>query len=310
MKRKMRKLVFSVVVSALLLSGALATWLTADTAEVMAQEAIGQEAVVSALPAFNGTQPAVIVNGNQPLFTDAEKKRTDAFEVYGELDALGRCTTAYANICKELMPTKERGSIGMIKPSGWHTVKYPEVISDLYLYNRCHLIGYQLAGENDNVKNLITGTRYLNVEGMLPYENMVAGYVQSTGNHVLYRTTPVFAGTDLVAGGVEIEAWSVEDNGAGICFHVYCYNEQPGIEIDHATGDSRLAEAQTAALTGAQDESVKAQAADTGITVWLSATGSKYHSINNCGNMNPAKARQVTEQEAISMGKGKCSKCW
>lgn len=309
MKRKMRKIVFSVVVSALLLTGALTTWLSADTAEVMAQEAIGTETLAAVLPAFDGIQPAVIVNGNQPLFTEADKRRTDAFEVYGELDALGRCTTAYANICTELMPTKERGSIGMVQPSGWHTVKYPEVISDLYLYNRCHLIGYQLAGENDNVKNLITGTRYLNIEGMLPYENLVADYVHRTGNHVLYRTTPVFAGTDLVASGVEIEAWSVEDNGAGVCFNVYCYNEQPGIAIDHATGDSSLSGTQTL-TAGTQADTDKATANATGITVWLSATGSKYHSINNCGNMNPAKARQVTEQEAISMGKGKCSKCW
>lgn len=180
-------------------------------------------------------------NGNIPEFDESEYT-TEPFERYSELDKLGRCGTAYANVCKELMPTEEREAIGHIKPSGWHTVKYPEVIEDNYLYNRCHLIGYQLTGENDNEKNLITGTRYLNVEGMLPFENMVADYVRETGNHVLYRVTPVFEGDNLVASGVQMEAWSVEDAGAGICFNVFVYNIQPGIEIDYATGESRLGE--------------------------------------------------------------------
>lgn len=180
-------------------------------------------------------------NGHIPEFDESEYT-TEPFERYSELDKLGRCGTAYANVCKELMPTEEREAIGHIKPSGWHTVKYPEVIEDNYLYNRCHLIGYQLTGENDNEKNLITGTRYLNVEGMLPFENMVADYVRETGNHVLYRVTPVFEGDNLVASGVQMEAWSVEDAGAGICFNVFVYNIQPGIEIDYATGESRLGE--------------------------------------------------------------------
>lgn len=182
--------------------------------------------------------PYVEVDGNMPDFSEEEKCRTDAFEEYSELDSLGRCGTAYANICTEIMPTEERGEIGQVKPSGWHTVKYPGLIDGNYLYNRCHLIGYQLAGENANEKNLITGTRYLNVEGMLPFENQVAEYVKETNHHVLYRVTPDFEGDNLVVSGVEMEAWSVEDEGAGICFHVYCYNEQPGITIDHATGDS------------------------------------------------------------------------
>lgn len=147
---------------------------------------------------------------------------------------------AYANISIETMPTEERGEIGMIKPAGWHTVKYPEVIEDRYLYNRCHLIGYQLAGENANEKNLITGTRYLNVKGMLPYENEVASYVKKTGNHVMYRVTPYFKGNNLVADGVLMEAYSVEDSGVGVCFCIYAYNVQPGIDIDYATGDSKL----------------------------------------------------------------------
>lgn len=179
------------------------------------------------------------INGNVPAFGDDELV-TDAFENYSDLDSLGRCGVAYANICKEIMPTEERGAIGMVKPSGWHTVKYNDRIDGNFLYNRCHLIGYQLAGENANEKNLITGTRYLNVTGMLPFENEVADYVESTGNHVLYRVTPVYDGDNLVASGVQMEAESVEDKGDGVSFNVYVYNVQPGVLIDYATGDSEV----------------------------------------------------------------------
>lgn len=188
--------------------------------------------------AYNG-EPYVELNDNVPNFTTREKNNTKAFENYHRLDALGRCGTAYANICKELMPTEKRGAIGMVKPSGWNTVKY-DVVDGKYLYNRCHLIGFQLAGENANKKNLITGTRYLNVDGMLPFEDEVADYVKDTDHHVLYRVTPVFKGDNLVAEGVEMEAYSVEDKGKGICFHVFVYNVQPGVTIDYATGESRL----------------------------------------------------------------------
>lgn len=187
------------------------------------------------IPEYSGN-PYVELNGNVPYFTD-EELSTTAFELYSELDFLGRCGACYANICKEIMPTEERGSIGMVKPTGWHTVKY-DCITDRYLYNRCHLIGYQLAGENANEKNLITGTRYLNVDGMLPFENEVADYVDETDNHVLYRVTPVFSDDNLVASGVIIEAKSVEDKGAGLQFNVYCYNVQPGISIDYIDGQS------------------------------------------------------------------------
>ena len=187
------------------------------------------------IPEYSGN-PYVELNGNVPYFTD-EELSTTAFELYSELDSLGRCGACYANICKEIMPTEERGSIGMVKPTGWHTVKY-DCITDRYLYNRCHLIGYQLAGENANEKNLITGTRYLNVDGMLPFENEVADYVDETDNHVLYRVTPVFSDDNLVASGVIIEAKSVEDKGAGVQFNVYCYNVQPGISIDDIDGQS------------------------------------------------------------------------
>lgn len=187
------------------------------------------------IPEYSGN-PYVELNGNVPYFTD-EELSTTAFELYSELDSLGRCGACYANVCKEIMPTEERGSIGMVKPTGWHTVKY-DCITDRYLYNRCHLIGYQLAGENANEKNLITGTRYLNVDGMLPFENEVADYVDETDNHVLYRVTPVFSDDNLVASGVIIEAKSVEDKGAGVQFNVYCYNVQPGISIDYIDGQS------------------------------------------------------------------------
>ena len=179
----------------------------------------------------------VEINGNKAEFSDEDKKRTDAFELYTDLDELGRCGVAYANICKELMPTEKRGSIGMIKPSGWQLAKYDSV-DGKYLYNRSHLIGFQLAGENANEKNLITGTRYFNVVGMLPFENEVAEYVKETNNHVLYRVTPIFKDTELVARGVKIEAYSVEDSGKGVEFNVFVYNVQPDITINYQDGTS------------------------------------------------------------------------
>lgn len=195
---------------------------------------------LSKIPDYVG-EPYCVLNNNQPLFSD-EELTTDNFEIYSELDSLGRCGVTFANISIEIMPTEERGEIGHVRPSGWHTVKYNGIIDGNYLYNRCHLIGYQLSGENANEKNLITGTRYLNIEGMLPFENMVAEYVRETGNHVLYRVTPVFEGDNLLATGVIMEAYSIEDSGAGICFNIFCYNVQPGISIDYSTGESELAQ--------------------------------------------------------------------
>lgn len=192
------------------------------------------------VPAYAG-EIYTEINENVPFFTQKEMT-TKSFESYSNLDWLGRCGSAYANVSKELMPTEERGPIGMVKPSGWHTVKYPEVIEDLYLYNRCHLIGYQLTGENANEKNLTTGTRYMNVEGMLPFENAVAEYVKETDNHVLYRVTPRFTENNLVADGVLMEAYSVEDAGEGVSFCVFVHNVQPGVEIDYRTGESWLEE--------------------------------------------------------------------
>ena len=185
------------------------------------------------IPEYSGS-PYVEINGNEPSFSE-KKKNGPAYEFYSELDSLGRCGYAESRITSELMPAEERGAIGMVKPTGWHTVKYDSV-DGRYLYNRCHLIGYQLTGENANKKNLITGTRYLNVTGMLPFENEVADYVHNTGNPCMYRVTPVFRGDDLLARGVEMEAESVKDQE--ISFHVFVYNVQPGIGIDYSTGNS------------------------------------------------------------------------
>lgn len=191
------------------------------------------------IPEFSGTA-YVTLNQNQPGFTQ-EDMTTKSYESYAPLDSLGRCGVAMACIGQDLMPTEDRGSIGQVKPTGWQTVKY-DFVDGKYLYNRCHLIGFQLTGENANKMNLITGTRYLNVEGMLPFENMVADYIRETGNHVLYRITPVFQKDELVARGVVMEAYSVEDNGEGISFHIYAYNNQPGVVIDYATGESALSD--------------------------------------------------------------------
>lgn len=180
----------------------------------------------------------IIINNNEPYFTEEDYKTT-SFEEYSNLDLLGRCGVAYANVSRDTMPTTERTSIGMIKPTGWHTIKY-DIVNGKYLYNRCHLIGYQLTGENDNEKNLITCTRQMNIGVMLEYENKVADYVKETNNHVLYRVTPIFKDSNLLATGVEIEAYSVEDNGKGIKFNIFIYNVQDGIEIDYSNGDSKL----------------------------------------------------------------------
>lgn len=262
---------------------------------------------LDAIPAYDG-KAYVAVNNNEPFFTDSDMTTT-AFENYSDLDSLGRCGVAYANICKDIMPTEERGKIGMIKPSGWHTVKY-DVIKDRYLYNRCHLIGYQLAGENANPKNLITGTRYLNVEGMLPFENLVADYVNNTGNHVLYRVTPMFSDSNLVANGVLIEAKSVEDNGGGILFNVYCYNVQPGVGINYENGDSWLDGTTGSTSSGSDSSAAENSAADSSNSetmVHITATGKKYHRAD-CRTLKKSDT-EVTLDEAKSMGLSPCGIC-
>ena len=189
------------------------------------------------LPKFNG-MAYITINNNEPHFSKDEIT-TQSFEKYSSLDYLGRCGTAFVCVGKDIMPIEERGEIGMIKPTGWHTVKY-EVVDGNYLYNRCHLIGFQLTGENANEKNLITGTRFLNIEGMLPFEDMIADYVKETGNHVMYRVTPIFRGVNLLCDGVQMEAYSVEDSGEGISFNIFAYNAQPQVEINYLTGESAL----------------------------------------------------------------------
>ena len=216
---------------------------TVDTANEPKEEieswhvASATAVTLAEIPDYNGS-PYVAINGNIPYFTDADLT-TISFERYSQLDSLGRCGVAYACVGKDIMPTEDRSSIGQVKPAGWHTVRY-DCVDGGYLYNRCHLIGYQLSGENANEENLITGTRYLNVEGMLPFENLVADYVQETDNHVLYRVTPVYDGNDLLASGVLMEGYSVEDEGEAITYCVFAYNVQPGVTINYATGDSEL----------------------------------------------------------------------
>lgn len=287
-------------------SGALGS---KDKADGPQEDLVNNNSYVSldAIPAYDG-KAYVAVNNNEPFFTDSDMTTT-AFENYSDLDSLGRCGVAYANICKDIMPTEERGKIGMIKPSGWHTVKY-DVIKDRYLYNRCHLIGYQLAGENANPKNLITGTRYLNVEGMLPFENLVADYVNNTGNHVLYRVTPMFSGSNLVANGVLIEAKSVEDNGGGILFNVYCYNVQPGVGINYENGDSWLDGTTGSASSGSDTSATENSDADSSNSetmVHITATGKKYHRAG-CRTLKKSDT-EVTLDEAKFMGLSPCGIC-
>lgn len=214
----------------------LLTFMGCSVLDLQKNDDIGSTSIsIEEIPEYSG-EPYVVINDNIPGFSETEI--TDqSFEQYNELDSLGRCGTAIASIGRDLMPTEERGSIGQVKPTGWHTVKYDNV-DGKYLYNRCHLIGYQLTAENANQLNLITGTRYMNVDGMLPFENMVADYIKETGHHVLYRVTPVFDGDNLLASGVQMEALSVEDNGEGISYNVFVYNVQPGINIDYVTGES------------------------------------------------------------------------
>ncbi|MBQ6702031.1 MAG: DNA/RNA non-specific endonuclease [Clostridia bacterium] len=250
------------------------------------------------VPPYDGSMPYVTVNSNVPFFEEADYT-TDSYESYGNLDALGRCTVVWASIGKDLMPTEERGSIGSVKPTGWHLVKY-DCVDGNYLYNRCHLIGYQLTGENANELNLITGTRYMNVQGMLPFENMVSDYVKETGNHVLYRVTPVFLDNELLARGVLMEGWSVEDEGDGVCFNVFCYNVQPQIKIDYLTGESEFVG------TAFEESRVEEDYV-------LNSSSMKFHypscsSVESISERNK-KAYTGTREELIEKGYAPCKSC-
>ena len=288
-------------------------------------ESVGDDsskAVLSNIPAFSG-RPYAIINNNVPSFNKYELT-TKGYETYASLDSLGRCGGAVASCGKEIMPRdgEERGSISAVKPSGWVQAQY-DCISGKYLYNRCHLIGWQLSAENANKRNLITGTRYMNTEGMLPFENMVADYIRETGNHVAYRITPIYNGSDLVASGVQMEAYSVEDDGEGICFNVYCYNVQPGVTIDYSTGKSR-AEGSKAETTKKQTaapvettkrvvETTKQQNAVTGEYV-LNTNSKKIHKAHchHINKMNEANKKSYSGSidDLYSQGYTTCGTCF
>ena len=252
----------------------------AGDAEIGKAAVESEKVLIDEVPEWSGS-PYVVINNNVPDFSTSEikKARTRAvrkgrrYESFSELDGLGRCGPAEAVVSRSTMPDGERGSIGMIKPSGWRLDKYDFIDNGGYLYNRCHLIGWQLTGQNDEERNLITGTRYLNVEGMLPFENQVAEYVRQTGGHVLLRAAPVFRTKELVARGVQLVAYSLEDGGAGLSFNVYCYNVQPGVRISYKTGKSML-DPETVP-EGAETDAVKGGASANGETDSEKAGGSK-----------------------------------
>ena len=287
MNRSLRKLSFILIPILVILSCLFACLqMLLDTPSLPPEAS----AALAGLPAYSGS-PFVTVNGNEPFFTGAEIT-AKAFEEYAPLDELGRCGTTLACIGREIMPTEERGAIGQVKPSGWKTAKY-DFVDGSYLYNRCHLIGFQLTGENANERNLVTGTRYLNVEGMLPFENMVADYVKESGNHVMYRVTPVFEEDELVCRGVLMEAFSVEDDGDGIRFCVWCYNVQPQIEINYADGSSRL----IATENSDQGEAQR----------YVLNTNSKKIHLPHCENANAISEknrREVTESLSSLQSRG------
>lgn len=304
MKENVRKLyaAFLTIVSLLTLTSCSAV-MDASFSD-MDMESVPAYADVAEIPDYEG-EPYVVLNDNEPDFTEAEIT-TEAYEDYSDLDALGRCGEAEACIGEELMPTGERESISSVKPTGWVNEKYDSVDGG-YLYNRCHLIGYQLSGENANEENLITGTRYMNVEGMLPFEDMVADYVHETDNHVMYRVTPVFEGDDLVASGVQMEAESVEDDGEGVSFNVYVYNVQPDITIDYATGENwETPENGTAGNPSSGDTSGQQ-------TYILNTNTHKFH-LPDCSGAADIKGKNReeytgTREELTSQGYEPCGRC-
>ena len=287
-------------IQALLLTMAMLCTLLLSGCEGISPSTSSTSYSLDDLPVYSG-EPYVAVHDNEPFFTQ-EDMTTNSYETYSDLDALGRCGVAWANVGIDLMPTEERGSIGQVKPSGWQTVKY-DIVDGKYLYNRCHLIGFQLTGENANEKNLITGTRYLNVDGMLPFENQVADYVKETENHVLYRVTPIFQGDELVARGVLMEGLSVEDGGEGICFCVYAYNVQPGIVIDYATGRLEGEETQPQETTNSSE----------GTAYVINTNSGKFHlpTCSSVADMSPSNRQDYVgdRQELLGQGYTPCGIC-
>lgn len=295
MKKRAVFLVLSIVLLAFFIIGCMSVMLAPESESVSADSGVEDAFDYSAVPAYCG-DAYVVVNRNVPFFRQTEIT-DESFEEFTELDGLNRCGVVWACIGRDLMPTEERGSIGSVKPTGWQTVRYDGMVDGNYLYNRCHLIGFRLSGENANELNLITGTRYLNIEGMLPFEDMVADYVKETGNHVMYRVTPVFEGANLLASGVLMEGWSVEDNGEGICFCVFAYNVQPGIEIDYATGESSLAEDDS----GEGDEAVR----------FIGNKNSMVFHNPTCNGL-PAEQNRIyfdSREEALEKGFKACGRC-
>lgn len=274
------------------------------------QETLSGSFDIKSIPAYSG-KAYIAVNDNNPYFTESDLT-TKSFEKYAPLDSLGRCGVAYSNVGIDIMPTEKRNSIGMVKPSGWHSIKY-ENVDGKYLYNRCHLIGYQLSAENANTSNLITGTRYLNIQGMLRFENMVADYVKETNNHVLYRVTPIFEGNNLLASGVLMEGYSVEDDGAGICYNVYCYNVQPGIKINYATGDSE-AEDGSAPYGSSAVVTKPSQQNNSSKTTYIGNKNTKKFHYPDCSSVDQMKdSNKVylngTRDQAIQQGYDSCGRC-
>lgn len=261
------------------------------------------------VPKWDGKTAYVKVNNNKPYFTRKQLKNRRSYESYGKLDKLGRCTKTIANIGTDLMPARQRGEIGMVKPTGWHTVKYKGIDGN-YLYNRCHLIGYQLTGENANKRNLITGTRYLNIEGMLPFENLVADYLhQNRSNHVLYRVTPVFKGKELLARGVLMEGQSIEDNGRGVRFCVFCYNAQPDVTINYKNGSSEGPE-----FTGSSNSSRENDVKNEIMMVYVLNTNTKKFHLPSCQSVKDMSARNKATVRAkrsnlINQGYEPCGRC-
>ena len=300
MKRRIKSSLLSLLVLLCTLFGAACSPVQAppasNTAETAAPQADHFE--YAAVPAYAG-EPYAVINGNQPFFTEEDMAPIQE-ESYAELDDLGRCGVAMALVSPRTMPTSERGSIGMVRPSGWQTVRY-SFVDGQYLYNRCHLIGYQLTAENANTQNLITGTCYLNTEGMLPFENQVASYVEGTGRPVLYRVTPVFIGEELVARGVLMEALSTEDGGDGVRFCVFCYNVQPGVAIDYTDGSS------TEAKTGPQ------QTNEAGLEYILNTNTKKFHKpdCQSAQDMSETNKQTFTgsREWLIDQGYEPCQRC-
>lgn len=269
---------------------------------------------LSDIPEYSG-DASIEINNNVPGFTDKQLSSKKTYQKYGQLDSLGRATACIACIDKNSMPTTRRGSIGMIKPSGWHLVKY-DFVDGKYLYNRCHLIGYQLTGVDGRsdylAQNLVTGTRYMNIEGQLPFENEVADYVKTTGNHVLYRVTPVFKGDDILCSGVEMEAESIEDKGAGIKFNVYCYNVQPGVTIDYATGDNHQSTKSTEAKNSSSSKEASASTGDKQTYV-VNTNTRKFHKPD-CASVKETLAKNKktvheTRAQLIKEGYEPCKRC-